>query len=455
MGKKFIIAATIIALCGLLIFTLVNKMKSSRGGGANKSDTTTQKRGRNGTDDTPVESLTSISAITARQQEQIEALEAEKKAAAEIAEAEKNSLLSALETLTGRFEEVTGSINENMDKVNNRITDEMEKRDSEIEVGQEIYDENDLIWLAPKRREPSEPLKTSGGAKSRVKGLLDKGKNAVGVASQLPDGSIARESALRRGRGGNESAHVEPVYTIPVNATLTGARAMTGVIGRIPAGSNLRNPVRFKIKTGAENLISNGIKLPEIREAVWSGYAFGDRTLKCVRGVVDAVTFTFADGRIATFPESGQRDSSSSGGNGTRLDELDKLGWLSDPKGNCISGEYITNAPENLSKLFLAGFAAGAADGVARSQIQINGTGLGAALSGNALEFAAGNGGSEGLNAWAEYIEARAREDFDVVYVESGRELVLNITNQIEIDYNFGSRKVNYFGNEGVSNDLH
>ena len=257
-----------------------------------------------------------------------------------------------------------------------------------------------------------------------------------------------------------ENFNLEPVLTIPVNATLTGATNISSVIGRVPVGNNVRLPIRFKMVTGADNLLANGIELPEVKEAVWSGYAFGDRVLECVRGVVDTVTFVFKDGTIATIPDpnenaNGEGDRSGDQESNGEVNSLEGLGWISDSRGNCVRGEYITNAPENLTKLFLAGVAAGAADGLQRSQLTLGGGGLGTVLSGSGGEFVLGNGARSGLDAWADYIQERAREDFDVVYVESGRDLVINITNQIEIDYDFIGRRVKYFNSEEISNDLH
>ena len=152
--------------------------------------------------------------------------------------------------------------------------------------------------------------------------------------------------------------------------------------------------------------------------------------------------------------EKNNARSGSSASSTTNLNPLDGIGWISDSKGNCIPGEYITNAVENSAKLFFAGFGAGAADAFSASQISIGTNGVSSVLSGDGLDFATGQGAASGLEAWADYIEQRAQEDFDVVHVESGREVVMHITNQIEIDYDTLGRKVNYFDENGVSNDL-
>lgn len=474
MKRNFIIAVIVIGLTGLLIFALVNKATSSRGGGASKTSQTKERNNNNfqvrkktATDDTAVESLAGISAITAElQEEQERARKAAKQNKDDAINATK-AVNEALEKLNARLAEVKDGISVDIDVMEQRLKEEMKKElDDDFDVGQEneSLGENELIWITP--RHIDEESFGNGGA-----GILNRATNLTGglinsTRNQLANTAPNRLDSSNRNRnifGEVDQEEVdfnkEPVFTIPVNATLTGATNISSVIGRVPVGNNIRLPVRFKMITGSENLLANGVDLPEIKEAIWSGYAFGDRVLECVRGVVDTVTFVFKDGTIATIPDPNEgangTDNRSSESDGNGIDSLDGLGWISDSRGNCVKGEYITNAPENLTKLFLAGVAAGAADGLSRSQVTIGGTGFGQVLSGSGGEFVLGNGARSGLDAWADYIQERAREDFDVVFVESGRELVINITNQIEIDYDFIGRRVKYFNTEGVQNDLH
>ncbi|MEM8194629.1 TIGR03752 family integrating conjugative element protein, partial [Morganella morganii] len=97
-----------------------------------------------------------------------------------------------------------------------------------------------------------------------------------------------------------------PVYTVPENATLTGSRAMTALLGRIPADGKVTDPYPFKILIGRENLTANGIELPDLAGAVVSGMATGDWVLSCVRGEVHSMTFVFTDGTVRTVPQAGK-----------------------------------------------------------------------------------------------------------------------------------------------------
>jgi integrating conjugative element protein (TIGR03752 family) len=86
---------------------------------------------------------------------------------------------------------------------------------------------------------------------------------------------------------------VHPVYTVPRNATLIGSTAMTALVGRVPVQGQVRDPMPFKVITGADNLAANGLTVPGVQGMIWSGTAVGDWTLSCVTGHLDSVTFVF------------------------------------------------------------------------------------------------------------------------------------------------------------------
>ncbi|HCL2600639.1 TPA: TIGR03752 family integrating conjugative element protein, partial [Pseudomonas aeruginosa C40A] len=94
-----------------------------------------------------------------------------------------------------------------------------------------------------------------------------------------------------------------PVYTVPTNSTLMGSVAMTALIGRVPIDGTVNDPYPFKVLVGPDNLTANGIDIPDVAGAVFSGTASGDWTLSCVRGQVRSITFVFHDGTIRTIPE--------------------------------------------------------------------------------------------------------------------------------------------------------
>ncbi|MCY3769890.1 MAG: TIGR03752 family integrating conjugative element protein [Gammaproteobacteria bacterium] len=244
--------------------------------------------------------------------------------------------------------------------------------------------------------------------------------------------------------GSDESGWPVPVMTVPVNATLLDATAMTALIGRIPIRGAVRNPMPFKVITGADNLAANGIYIEGLEQAVWSGVAVGDGALKCVRGVLDSVTFVFRDGTIRTV----QSPSSQNPGD---LD--DGLGWIADGKGfGCIPGKVVSNANEVLTRLFLASTASGYADALAQGEVTrtAEGGAVSSVLTGDPEDFALGRGVASGFREWADYVAERAQDVFDAVVVDPGQEIVLNISRQIEIDYDPAGRQVNHFVAGGV-----
>lgn len=123
------------------------------------------------------------------------------------------------------------------------------------------------------------------------------------------DNAITRQKAELDRTAKQQTADVPgtPVYTVPENATLTGSRAMTALLGRIPADGKVTDPYPFKILIGRENLTANGIELPNLAGAVVSGTATGDWVLSCVRGEVHSMTFVFTDGTVRTVLQAGKQ----------------------------------------------------------------------------------------------------------------------------------------------------
>ncbi|MCP4846275.1 MAG: TIGR03752 family integrating conjugative element protein, partial [Actinomycetia bacterium] len=182
-----------------------------------------------------------------------------------------------------------------------------------------------IVWIEPLDALDDE---VGGGLLRRAKhttgGLLDTARS--GTASAV--GGI--EDRL-------EDLKPKPVYTVPRNATLIGSTAMTALVGRVPVQGQVRDPMPFKVITGANNLAANGLRVPGVQGMVWSGTAIGDWTLACVTGRLDSVTFVFDDGTIRTLSS----DDRQQGGGADK-----PLGWISDAQGiPCVSGERKTNAP--------------------------------------------------------------------------------------------------------------
>ncbi|MFZ7240859.1 TIGR03752 family integrating conjugative element protein [Avibacterium avium] len=224
--------------------------------------------------------------------------------------------------------------------------------------------------------------------------------------------------------------HNIPVYTIPKNSTLMGSISMTALLGRIPIGNAVNDPYPFKAIIGRDNLIANGIELPDVEQAVVSGTATGDWTLSCVRGEVKSLTFVFSDGRIVTTNEG-----------------REKIGWLSDPHGiPCIPGERKTNAPEYLGTHFLLAAAGAAAQGYSQAQTTtvVDGDAVVGAVTGQQGKYVVGQALGQGIQETANWFKERYGQNFDAIYVPPGQSIAIHIDKTLDIDYDQNGRKVKY-----------
>lgn len=286
------------------------------------------------------------------------------------------------------------------------------RRDGSQEAG--------TVWLSPLEAAPDGT------------GLLPWGE---GPAGAIP---------IKKDEEDAEAPPVRPVYTIPKNATLVGARAFTALIGRVPLGEEARvtDPYFFKLLVGRDNLAANGHEIPELAYAVASGEAIGDWTLGCVSGDVTSMTFLFSDGRIVTVPEA--RDVSE-GGAGTRAV---RLGGLSDDYGNpCVAGERITNAASYLAQGAAALTLGAAAEGLAAAQTRVQTGGLGGAMTvvdGDIGRFAAGRGLSGAAQEVARWLRERQAQEYDAVYVPPGARVAVHVDEELRIDYDPAGRRVRH-----------
>ena len=280
--------------------------------------------------------------------------------------------------------------------------------------------ETGTVWLAPMEAAPE------------GSGLLPWGEG--------PTGAIPLKKEDERA----EAPPVRPVYTIPKNATLVGARAFTALIGRVPVGEEARvtDPYFFKLLIGRDNLAANGHEIPELAYAVASGEAIGDWTMGCVSGDVTSMTFVFADGRIVTVPEA--RDVSE-GGAGTRAV---RLGGLSDDYGNpCVAGERVTNAAAYLGQSTAALTLGAAAEGLAAAQTRTYAGGLTGpttAVEGDIGRFAAGRGLSGAAQEVARWLRERQAQEYDAVYVAPGARVAVHVDEELRIDYDPAGRLVRH-----------
>ena len=295
-----------------------------------------------------------------------------------------------------------------------------------------------LIWIEPEdgrdpANKPSKPLAFPTSFGPAQKPLED-------TAARLDSAS----KALRK-----ETA-LQPVYTVPANATLMGSVAMTALIGRVPVDGTVNDPYPFKVLIGPDNLTANGIDLPEVAGAVVSGTASGDWTLSCVRGQIRSLTFVFRDGTVRTVPSKGaKRANDNDEQNG---DTRQGLGWISDPYGiPCVAGERRSNAQQYLGSQALITAAGAGAASLIQGNNSMTYTSPGNPLGtvGITTNEALGRILAGGVQEMAQWVNKLYGQAFAAVYVQPGAKVAVHIERAITVDYNPGGRRVDH--NRGES----
>ncbi|MEA2080990.1 MAG: TIGR03752 family integrating conjugative element protein [Pseudomonadota bacterium] len=211
-------------------------------------------------------------------------------------------------------------------------------------------------------------------------------------------------------------------------------------MGRVPRQGQVRDPMPFKVITGADNLAANGLVVPGVQGMVWSGTAIGDWTLSCVTGRLESVTFVFDDGTIRTI-SSDDRDSQVGGGD-------EPLGWISDAQGiPCISGERKTNAPAFLTQRIgvTAMQAAAEAAAAAETTTVVSESGVASnTVTGDTGSYVLGKtiaGGSDEVGKW---LLERQSQSFDAVFVPAGTEIAIHVDRELSIDLDTLGRKLTH-----------
>jgi integrating conjugative element protein (TIGR03752 family) len=289
-----------------------------------------------------------------------------------------------------------------------------------------------LVWV--------EPLDAPAAAVSETGLLEGAGRTAGGYL----DGARSRTGqAMKSARDQVDALNSQPAYTIPRNATLIDSTAMTALVGRIPIQGQVRDPMPFKVITGADNLAANSLTVPGVQGMVWSGTAVGDWTLSCVTGRLESVTFVFDDGTIRTI-SSDDRSAQASGQGGR--DE--PLGWISDAQGiPCISGDRKTNAASFLSQRIGVQAVQAAADAAAAAESTSVVGNLGSvtdSVTGDVGTYVLGKtlaGGSEEVAKW---LLERQSQSFDAVFVPAGTAVAIHVDRELAIDLDPQGRKLNH-----------
>jgi integrating conjugative element protein (TIGR03752 family) len=340
------------------------------------------------------------------------------------------------ENFSNQLQQQQTSLLDNIQKKLDQLTKKPASGGSDIPVGLGLEGEGSpdgaLHWIEPADAVTVDPRNRHGNNIQfpRRFGRAESATTDIKIAS--------------RDRQQNDAT---PVYTVPENSTLIGSVAMTALLGRVPINGTVSDPYPFKILIGHDNLIANGVELPEVESAVMSGTASGDWTLSCVRGQITSITFIFQDGTVRTLPQqSGNSENSNGSGDGGKSQHGD-IGWLSDPQGlPCIPGERKSNAGEYLSSQFLLAGSSAAAEAFANGETTttVEGGDITSAVTGSNGQYVLGQALGGGLKESADWFKQRYGQMFDAIYVKPGQPVAVHITRQLQIDYEPHGRKVKY-----------
>jgi integrating conjugative element protein (TIGR03752 family) len=293
-------------------------------------------------------------------------------------------------------------------------------------IGEGVLPTDTLIWI-----DPLDAIDT-GTKPLGGNGLLRRvGQSTGGALTSVTEKTGNLTQTLKP---------VHPVYTVPRNATLIGSTAMTALVGRVPVQRQVRDPMPFKVITGADNLAANGLTVPGVQGMVWSGTAIGDWTLSCVTGRLDSVTFVFADGTIRTISSDDRNNQQ----NGAKK----HLGWISDEQGiPCITGKRKTNAPAFLAQRIGVTAIQAAAEAAANSEttsVVSNAGSVSDSVTGDTGRFVLGktiSGGSEEISKW---LLERQSQSFDAVFVPAGTGIAIHVDRELAIDLDTTGRKLTH-----------
>lgn len=297
-------------------------------------------------------------------------------------------------------------------------------------LDENIPDSDGLVWV--KQSDLTE-VKDKEGKVTRVyaktftdDGVVDTNAFLASNVEGKNKGDDTQEILNMANAANNKEDSGVPLYTIPPNATFFGTVGMSAIIGKVPLDNNLENPYRFKVLVGGDNLASNNHYIPGLDNMVLSGFAEGDFTMECARGTIDTALFTFRDGTV-------------------RVVKGAALGHIADAYGTpCLPGQYITNFPDYVTKkaslAMLGSIASSLADSVTTTTTTAEG--ITTSVVNDSLKKALGDGGESAASEVTEWFEKRQTSAFDVVFLPTGQDLVINIDDFINIDYEVDGRKL-------------
>lgn len=230
-----------------------------------------------------------------------------------------------------------------------------------------------------------------------------------------------------------------PYATINLGAKFVASKNLTSLIGIVPLSGDVADPHPFSVRVGAQNLATNGQTIDGIANMEFYGIAKGDYSRSCVRGYITAMTYTFEDGTIRTLTT----ETAST----TGIDAF--LGYLTNDEGDsCIKGTVSSDIPEYMSvKTLMAGigaYGAAFADGETEKFTDISSSTVTEVVTGDIAKYAAGEAVRAGVSDASEIVDALYSAAQVSIWVPNNTRLNVNITRQLNIDYDPAGRKINY-----------
>ena len=222
-----------------------------------------------------------------------------------------------------------------------------------------------------------------------------------------------------------------PIFTVPKTAIGLDAKALTAIIGRIPNQGKLTDPYPSKFIIGKQVLMANGHNTRNLSGAIIEGIARGDKTLRCVSVDIKTINFIFNDGRMVLHEAKGE----------------ERLGWVGDPYGWCITGELISNAPASFIRRTLSNIVGTAGEALADSQTTSTTGALGdqtTSVTGNQMQYILGKVTRETSNDISDRLLELSEDTFEAIVVKPNKKVVIHFDETLEINYDSNQRLVHY-----------
>jgi len=266
---------------------------------------------------------------------------------------------------------------------------------------------------------------------SMVEDVVFTARNWIdGVGSKFSESTIVDEVKSK--------VEPKPVFTLPENTQLFGAKLASRLVATIPKGGTVENPMGFIVEVPKNVLAANGFRIPDLAKAQMGGYAVGNYPLECARGYITSFTFIFDDGRIAQVGTN-LANSGAEGVNSTTLAVItDKAGT------ECISGEVKSDIAFFIGTNTLLGAAAGAASAFSSAEetVQKGSDSTSSSVTGNTGNYIAGAAAESGLSQTSDFINEMWKDSNSFVVVDIATEINISIKQPIKIDYDVNARKV-------------